>query len=148
MIENLVREYQPIYATQGIVLTCGCQAGNCLLEPDLFRSLVYNLMDNGRKAMDGSGHIQIHLTLTAHGCCLEVEDDGRGMPPEALERVTEAFYRVDKSRSRAQGGAGLGLSLCQKIVELHQGTIRFESRLGAGTRVCVELAAGRGGGHT
>ena len=65
------------------------------------------------------------------------------IPPEALAHLTEAFYRVDKSRSRAQGGAGLGLSLCNEIVQLHGGTMQFESRVGNGTVVTVELKGGR-----
>ncbi|MFQ9390118.1 MAG: ATP-binding protein [Coprococcus sp.] len=59
--------------------------------------------------------------LTEEGCLITVADTGRGMKPEDLSRITEAFYRVDKSRSRAQGGAGLGLALCQAIAELHHG---------------------------
>ena len=61
------------------------------------------------------------------------------MPPEALSRLTEAFYRVDKSRSRAQGGAGLGLTLCREILDLHEGTMSFESREGNGTCVTITL---------
>lgn len=144
LIEGLVREYRPIYAEQGISLSCRCQSGACLLEPDLFRSLIYNLIDNGRKAMETGGNIRILLEMTETGCRIQVIDDGRGMPQAALERVTEAFYRVDKSRSRAQGGAGLGLALCQKIVALHQGSITFSSREGEGTCVSVTIAAGTG----
>ena len=55
---------------------------------------------------------------------------------------TEAFYRVDKSRSRAQGGAGLGLALCGEIARIHHGTLQFESRPGAGTLVTAELKGG------
>ena len=57
--------------------------------------------------------------------------------------MTEAFYRVDKARSREQGGVGLGLALCQEIVRLHHGTMRFENREGQGTCVTVELKGGR-----
>ena len=58
------------------------------------------------------------------------------------ETVTDAFYRVDKSRSRAQGGVGLGLSLCSEIVQLHNGTMSFASCVGNGTCVTVELKGG------
>ena len=64
---------------------------------------------------------------------------GRGMPEEAIKHITEAFYRVDKSRSRAQGGVGLGLNLCKEIIELHNGTISFASREGNGTCVTVTI---------
>ena len=142
MIESTAREFYPILKKQNISLACSCKKGSCLLEPDLFKSLLYNLMDNARKAMDGGGRIMIQSEMLPDGCRFRVVDDGRGMPPEALQRVTEAFYRVDKSRSRAQGGAGLGLALCSRIVELHSGTIEFSSREGVGTCVTVELHGG------
>ena len=60
-----------------------------------------------------------------------------------IRKLTEAFYRVDKSRSRAQGGAGLGLSLCNEIVRIHRGELIFHSRVGQGTLVTVLLRGGR-----
>ena len=82
--------------------------------------------------------------LIPGGCQLQVEDNGCGMEQEELSRITEAFYRVDKSRSRRQGGAGLGLALCRKIVGLHHGSIAFYSEPGQGTCVTIELFTGRG----
>lgn len=146
LIEAMAREFRPLLKKQGITLACRTQKGQCLLEPDLFKSLLYNLVDNARKAMDAGGNILIRQEFRPDGGCrIQVADNGRGMPKEALDRITEAFYRVDKSRSRAQGGAGLGLSLCQRIVELHHGEIRFESREGVGTCVTVLLPAGQEG---
>ena len=89
------------------------------------------------------GNIYVWQEMLPDGCRVRVLDNGRGIPPEALTHLTEAFYRVDKSRSRAQGGAGLGLSLCNEIVQLHGGTMQFESRVGNGTVVTVELKGGR-----
>lgn len=143
LIETMAKEFRPLLKKQSITLSCRTEKGLCLLEPDLFKSLLYNLVDNARKAMDEGGTILIKQDFPEGGSCrIRVADNGRGMPKEALERITEAFYRVDKSRSRAQGGAGLGLSLCQRIVELHHGEIRFESREGTGTCVTVWLPAG------
>ena len=67
--------------------------------------------------------------------CYEVKvvDNGRGIPPEEISRITEAFYMVDKSRSRKEGGAGIGMALCQKIIQIHGGKLNIESRLGEGT---------------
>lgn len=76
---------------------------------------------------------------TPAGYRITVTDQGRGIPEEELDKITEAFYMVDKSRSRAQGGAGLGLALCKEIAALHQGELRFESQVGLGTKVTVEL---------
>jgi signal transduction histidine kinase len=76
---------------------------------------------------------------------IQVLDDGRGMPEQAIRHLTEAFYRVDKSRSRAQGGAGLGLTLCSRILTLHRGTISFVSKEGKGTCVTVSLPCAEDG---
>ena len=68
-----------------------------------------------------------------------MSDQGRGIPAAELNKITEAFYMVDKSRSRAEGGAGLGLALCKQIVTFHSGTMRFTSQEGVGTTVEVNL---------
>ena len=68
-----------------------------------------------------------------------VRDHGGGIPPEALLRITEPFYMVDKSRARAQNGAGLGLALCAAVAEVHGAQLEFESALGKGTAVSLLL---------
>ena len=73
------------------------------------------------------------------GYRLTVTDQGQGIPAEELSKITEAFYMVDKSRSRAEGGAGLGLALCKEIAALHSGELRFDSQVLQGTTVTVEL---------
>lgn len=144
MIEELAETLRPVYRAKGIEIVVDCQRGEAMLEPDLFKSLVTNLMDNARKAMDGkAGRITVKSVMTDEGCRLVVTDEGRGMPQEALTHVTEAFYRVDKSRARRQGGVGLGLALCNEIVQLHNGNIAFDSAEGSGTTVTVELKGGR-----
>ena len=143
VIRGLVHVLRPSYAKQDITLQCRCQEGRCRMEPDLVKSLVINLADNARKAMDGPGNIYILSEMTDTGCYIRVVDNGRGMPEQELSRITEAFYRVDKSRSRAQGGVGLGLALCQEIVALHEGTMEFQSVEGKGTIVTVTLNGGR-----
>lgn len=144
LIQGLASHLKPFYAKQGITLTCDCEDGVCLLEADLVKSLLVNLWDNARKALDGKkGAIYVRSQMLPDGCRVTVWDTGRGIPPAALEHLTEAFYRVDKARAREQGGVGLGLSLCQEIAALHHGSIRFESRVGKGTAVIVTLKGGR-----
>lgn len=143
IIETVVENLRNSFKDKGIKLSFSGEKGNCLMEPDLIRSMVINLMDNSRKAMDAGGHIDISVKMTNQGCQIQVSDDGKGMPKEALKHITEAFYRVDKSRSRKMGGAGLGLALCAAIVEIHNGDIRFESEEGKGTMVMVEIKGGR-----
>lgn len=143
LIEAMAAEMRPVYRVWKIKLFCRCEDGMCLLEPDLVRSLLLNLMDNARKAMERGGNIALFCKMTKDGCRICVRDDGPGIPQEALSHLTEAFYRVDKSRSREQGGAGLGLTLCQKIAEFHNGSIRVESQAGQGACVVADLKGGR-----
>lgn len=107
------------------------------VEPDLFKTLINNLLDNARKAMQNGGKI----TIDAHGnentWEMIVKDTGIGIPEEDIPKLTDAFYRVDKARSRASGGTGLGLRLCKEIIDLHNGDISFQSKLGEGTTVCI-----------
>ena len=124
---------------KGIRLICKSEAKRVVFEPDLVKSLLYNLIDNASKAMDGEGIIGMTATVLVDGCQFQVVDHGRGMEQEELDKITEAFYRVDKARSRSQGGAGLGLSLCKQIVKLHEGDMEFASEPGKGTRVTVTL---------
>lgn len=102
-------------------------------DVDLLTSFVLNLVDNAGKASENGGKIRI----IADDEALIVEDQGRGIAPEEIERVTEAFYMVDKSRSRKEGGAGLGLALCKEIADLHHWELTIESEPGNGTRVIL-----------
>ncbi len=129
----------PTLRDKGIQFVCRAEQSRAWLEPDLVKSLLYNLVDNAAKAMDGGGIIAVKGTAIPGGCQFQVADNGRGMEESQLSRITEAFYRVDKARSRSQGGAGLGLALCKQIVELHSGSIHFDSQPGKGTRVTVTL---------
>ncbi|MEY8387334.1 HAMP domain-containing sensor histidine kinase [Oscillospiraceae bacterium 38-13] len=133
---------KPALRQAGIRLVLRAQPVTALLEPDLMESVCLNLLDNARKAMEHGGEVLLEGLPEEGGCLIQVTDQGKGIPPEELERVTEAFYMVDKSRARAQGGAGLGLALCRRIAELHGGTLELESELGRGTRVRVHLKGG------
>lgn len=143
LIAAMAEEMKPVYRTRNISLSCRCEDGSCFLEPDLVRSLLLNLMDNARKAMEHGGSIALSSEMTEEGCRIYVQDNGPGIPVEALGHLTEAFYRVDKSRAREQGGVGLGLTLCQKIVEFHNGSMRFESQPSQGVCVVIDLNGGR-----
>lgn len=138
-----VQHLKNIFAEEQVQIIVEAEEGNCLLEPDLFQTLLINLLDNAKKAMEQGGRIMVQVNLTNNGCVLYVKDEGKGIPKEALKHLTEAFYRVDKARARRSGSAGLGLSLCEKIVELHHGSMSFDSEEGAGTVVTVCLNGGR-----
>ena len=146
LVGEFVERLRPLLARRRISVLCECQQGTCLLEPDLTWSLLLNLADNAQKAMSQGGEIRFRQEMLSDGCRIQVLDDGRGIPEASLAHLTEAFYRVDKARSRKQGGFGLGLALCQEIAAAHQGSIRFENRTDApkGACVTVELRGGRG----
>lgn len=141
--QSLVSHLTPQLAKEQISLQCECEPGCCMLDTDFFSSLLVNLIENARKAMPDGGKIFIQTAMTDTGCRVIVRDTGKGIPAEALAHITEAFYRVDKARSRTYGGAGLGLTLCAKIAELHNGSISFESSPENGTTVTVTLNGGR-----
>ena len=102
-------------------------------DPDLMMSAVTNFIDNAVKASDENSKIVLEATQKH----LSVQDYGKGIPEEDLKRVTEAFYMVDKSRSRVKGSVGLGLALCQKIADIHGFQLEITSHLGKGTIVSV-----------
>lgn len=108
-------------------------------EPSLMYSLFYNLTDNACKASKKGQSVEITATESDGVCSVSIRDFGRGISEEHLKEVTEPFYMEDKSRSRSQGGAGLGLALCKKIIDVHGGTLDIESTLGKGTTVYVTL---------
>ena len=141
-ISEFAEHLSPVYEEFNVQIGTDCEEGSCLLEPDLFQTLLVNLADNARKALDQGGLITLGCRMTEFGCRVWCKDNGRGIPEESLSHLTEAFYRVDKSRSRMQGGAGLGLTLCNKIAEIHNGYLEIESEEGNGTSVTVELRGG------
>lgn len=126
---------------KSITLLVSQEEGTIWGDRELLGSLLINLIDNARKASGAGGRIWLMGQKLSGGYSITVADEGKGIPPEELHRITEAFYMVDKSRSRKEGGAGLGLALCKKIIELHQGSWHMESEPGKGLRVVILLGA-------
>ena len=134
----------PSLASDGMTLDMRWEQGEVEIEPDLFKTLMINLIDNARKASRKGQTIELFGKREEDGYAFYVRDHGRGMKKEDLSRITERFYMIDKSRSRALNGAGLGLALCQRIAELHGTTLEYESEPGEGTTVRVFLKGGGG----
>lgn len=133
---------RPALEMSSIRLTVRADAAKIPLEADLMEAVCLNLLDNARKAIDGSGAMILEGVVEETGYCIRVTDSGKGIPVAELTRITEAFYMVDKSRARAQGGAGLSLAVCQRIIKLHGGTMEFRSIEEKGTQVCIHLKGG------
>jgi len=120
------------------------------LEPDLptiagdavlLRRALDNLLDNARKYSRPGSVIRLRAARRGPGVVIEVIDSGEGIPSEDLGRLFTPFFRGDKSRTRATGGVGLGLSLARRIVEAHGGTLVAESTQSVGTTMTVALPA-------
>ncbi|MEO1620955.1 MAG: ATP-binding protein [Cyanobacteria bacterium J06632_3] len=105
------------------------------------KQILTNLIDNALKYSEDDQPIYVTLKPTKDQVHLEVRDQGRGIPPEALTNIFDPFYRVDEDRSRATGGTGLGLSIVKTLVEGMNGTIKAHSTLGEGSTFTVSLPA-------
>ena len=113
-----------------------------LAQPELLCDMLYNLIQNARKATPADGKVEVLLDETPTRLTIRVQDTGCGIPPQELARITEPFYMVDKSRAREQGGSGMGLALCARIAALHGTTLQFASVPSQGTTVsfCLQKA--------
>jgi len=106
--------------------------------------LLDNLISNALRYGRAGTPVRVSLGRERDMVHLAVADEGEGIPAEHIPRITERFYRVDASRSRALGGTGLGLSIVKHVVERHRGRLRIESVLGRGTTVHVLLPVAKG----
>ncbi|HEX2253425.1 MAG TPA: ATP-binding protein [Thermoanaerobaculia bacterium] len=109
-------------------------------DPAHLERLLLNLLDNASKYNRPGGSVTVRLAASAQGeAVLEVADTGIGIPADALPRIFERFYRVDKGRAREEGGTGLGLAIVKHIAQAHGGRVEVESRVGRGTTLRVHL---------
>jgi signal transduction histidine kinase len=107
----------------------------------MIERVLTNLIDNALSFTPAGGSVRLELSPENGGVRLTVADTGAGIDPEDLPHVFERFYRADKSRDRATGGAGLGLAIARQIVELHGGSLEAHSRPGEGARFSFTLAS-------
>lgn len=140
-VPEFLQEIQKVVAVslreKKLQLVVSAQEGVIYGDRELLSSVFINLIDNARKASEEGKNIWLTGLSLMGGYSITVQDEGRGLPPEELSRIAEPFYMVDKSRSRKEGGAGLGLALCRKIIELHQGSWQFQSEPGNGLKITV-----------
>jgi len=108
-------------------------------DADRLQQLFSNLMENNLRYTDSPGTLKIGHELIANRLLIFFEDSGPGVPEASLAKLFDRLYRVDKSRSRLQGGSGLGLSICKSIVTALGGEIRAANAAGGGLRIELEL---------
>ena len=119
----------------GVGMVCELSPTTVRGNETLLSMLFYNLAENAIKACASGGRVK----LSCFPGRAVVEDNGKGMTEEQLRHITEPFYRTDKARSRAEGGAGLGLALCKQIVQAHGAEMVFASEPGKGTKITVDF---------
>ena len=129
----------PLAEEKQVQLTCRTE--NLVVEGDQDRlfQVISNLLTNAVRYNKPDGRVELVVTAENNQAVIRVSDTGVGIPAEDLPRIFDRFYRVDKARSQAEGGCGLGLAICSTIVETHGGTISATSQPGTGTTVEVRL---------
>ena len=122
------------------------EPGRIPAETDLLKTVLLNLADNACKASEPGDTVEVSGRKTEEGYLFSVKDYGVGIPEEECQKITEAFYMVDKSRSRSRNGAGLGLALCSELLKLHRSKLMIESTPGKGSCFSFPIPCERGGG--
>ncbi len=121
----------------GVELHVDAKNIECDCDRLLVGMVISNLVNNAIKACKGNGRVVLTCGIKDERPFISVRDNGVGMTAEQVSRITEPFYRTDKSRTRNEGGTGLGLALCERIVKAHGASLGFESVLGEGTVATV-----------
>lgn len=138
MIEEIITDLEPIAEEKGIVLNYDGN-GTIIGSDTLIYRLIFNLTENAIRY--NRTNAQVHISVCDDGdkISIRVRDNGHGIPEQYRESIFQPFFRIDKSRSRAHGGVGLGLSLVWEIVLLHEGEIKIEESSDNGTVMLVTL---------
>ena len=138
MIEEIFTDLTPLAEKNDIALEV--EGDGAMIGSDaLIYRLLFNLAENAVKYNRHGGSVRVTVSQESEKLLIRVSDTGRGIPEEFQRSIFQPFFRVDKSRSREYGGAGLGLSLVWEIAELHGGSVRVTKSSDRGTTISVEL---------
>ena len=138
LFDRAWRNLQKNLADRDVTLITHSGGGTLNCNADLIQSLLINLVDNAAKAYDMDNPDK-RVLLTFFDNTIEVRDFGRGIPEQAIGRIFESFYMVDKSRSKKNGGSGLGLALVKKIADAHGAELTVDSSVRKGTTVSLRF---------
>ena len=141
LVADTVAAFAERLRSAGLVVTVGAAPARATIagDTDRLRRLVANLLENSARYTDAGGRIAIAATSQDGQLRILVDDTAPGVPPSALDRLGERFFRVDASRSRRSGGSGLGLAVSREIAEAHGGRLSFEASPLGGLRAIVTL---------
>ena len=135
----VTESFMPMFAKEGITLTCELDDVTCEIDRDKFRHATDNLLSNALRYTDKGGSVKVKLYERGNDVVIEVSDTGIGISPEDLPNIFERFWRADESRARVTGGSGVGLAIVKATVEAHGGKISASSVKGEGTCFTITL---------
>jgi len=136
-----VESWAPLFATKGVDFASRLEPVTVNGDADRLGQVVSNLLSNALRYTEPAGRVDVRVRREEGSAVLEVADTGVGIAPEDLKHVFTRFWRGEKSRSRATGGAGIGLAIVHELVRAHDGRIDVESRPGEGSTFRVSLRA-------
>lgn len=139
MIEEVLADLTPLAERNDVALVQTGENVSIIGSDVLLYRMLFNLVENAVKYNRPGGSVTVSARQEAGNAVIRVRDTGQGIPEQHRYSIFQPFYRVDKSRSRALGGVGLGLSLVWEIVRLHGGTVRIGGSNEAGTEIVVTL---------
>lgn len=142
LIREIVGEFEEKMSQKGLNIHCDkvpMSAHYCYVDKKRIKQLVTNLLENSFRYTDAPGDIHLSLKQDAKQYRLTIEDSAPGVPAESLERIFDRLYRLESSRNRETGGAGLGLSICKGIAEGHGGSILAEASSIGGVKQTIFL---------
>ncbi len=143
LLKSLLADYQILADAQEISIEMPVKDPLMILgDSDKLYRVFSNIIDNALKYNNEGGWVKIDISQSADAVMVAVTNSGPGVAQEDLARVFDQFYHVEKSRSTRNGGSGLGLTMVKRIVELHRGTVHFESKQGAWSRAAVRRLKG------
>lgn len=137
LFQEMEKTLLPVFESRNLTLSCRAENIAVCVDTELFKSMLYNLIDNAMKASGEGRVVELSAEWENGHKTITVQDYGTGIPESEISRITEPFYMVDKTRTRKAGGAGLGLSLCDEIAKLHHAELKIESEQGKGTTVKI-----------
>lgn len=138
LVRGVVEEFDELFKSKSIILNSeNIKPATIVGDSESLKRLVTNLLQNSLRYTESPGRVAVGVRSTGRTVTLTVSDTGIGIQPESLPLIFDRFYRVDTSRSRSQGGAGLGLSIVKAIVDAHKARIDVLSKVGQGTTFTI-----------
>ncbi|WP_313958237.1 HAMP domain-containing sensor histidine kinase [Paenibacillus sp. Y412MC10] len=138
-LQMLVLACEPQWQGKDLDMSVEFEPVTIEADRDLLSQVWVNLLHNAIKFTPEGGTVQVFLEESGPEAVVRVRDSGIGISAEDLEHIFERFFKADKSRTRSGGGSGLGLSIIQKIVQMHGGSVSVQSAQGEGTEMTVRL---------